>query len=348
MKGIAHIFLLLATASLLTAQAAPVRAQGNAAAAEALFVAGRADMDAGNFDAACQKFRQSEQLDPAVGTKFNLADCEEKRGNLATAWELFKAVEGRVPASDERHQIARQRREAVEPRVPKLKIVLAPGAPPNTKVRMGAVELTAAALAVPLPLDPGQHELVVTAPDHGERRFGVVLEEGRVQEVTVQPGDPVAAAPVAPAPAPAPAPPTPPPAPAGGPVLAPGNQPPVAADTAPSAGGDRTLGYVAGGVGAAGLLVGTVTGILAMGKAKTADDHCWDTPTKACDQEGVDANSSGKTLAAISTVGFAVGVVGVGLGTYLILTAGDEGQPETALVTRAGPTGGHVAWVRYW
>ena len=120
------------------------------------------------------------------------------------------------------------------------------------------------------------------------------------------------------------------------------------ADTAAHPEADRTLAYVAGGVGAAGLLVGAVTGFMAMGKANTAEDHCWDTPTKGCDQEGVDANSSGKTLAAVSTVGFAVGVVGLGLGTYFILTTGDEGQPETALVTHGGPSAGHLALVRRW
>jgi hypothetical protein len=57
----------------------------NPAAAEALFEQARAAMAAGSYDIACARFRDSDKLDPAVGTRFNLADCEERRGRVATA-----------------------------------------------------------------------------------------------------------------------------------------------------------------------------------------------------------------------------------------------------------------------
>ena len=60
------------------------RAQ-NPAAAEALFEQARAAMAAGSYELACARFRDSDRLDPAIGTRFNLADCEEKRGRVATA-----------------------------------------------------------------------------------------------------------------------------------------------------------------------------------------------------------------------------------------------------------------------
>ena len=70
--------------------------------------------------------------------------------------------------------------------------------------------------------------------------------------------------------------------------------------------------------------------------------------TPGCDPEGGDANSSGKTLATVSTISLAVGVVGVGLGTYFILSSGGDDKTETALVTRGGPTGGNISLVRRW
>ena len=334
MKLITRWLLLYAACVLLLTASQAAFAQGGAAAAEALFEQGRAELEAGYYDSACAKFRESDKLDPAPGTKFNLADCEEQRGNLATAWELFKAVEGDLDPSDERYAIAQKRRQAVEPRVPKLEIVLAEGAPETTTVRIGEVELGKASFGLPIPLDPGQHELVVTAPQYGKRHFTVTLTEGMTSEIAVAPGERVE------------------PSAASGP--APVRPSPIAAETSPQDTGPQSesssplLGYVLGGVGVAGLVVGGITGIMALGDASTADEHCWDTPTKGCDQEGVDANSSGKTLATVSTVGFVMGVLGVGVGTYLILSNDGDGASETALVTKGGPTGGHVSLVHRW
>src|SRR5687768_2981870 len=50
----------------------------DAAAAEALFRQGRQAADAGDHAKACEKFKESNRLDPALGTVFNIADCEEK------------------------------------------------------------------------------------------------------------------------------------------------------------------------------------------------------------------------------------------------------------------------------
>ena len=107
------------------------------------------------------------------------------------------------------------------------------------------------------------------------------------------------------------------------------------------------MGYVLAGVGAAGVVVGGVTGIMVLNKKKTADAHCYP-ELRACDQEGVDANESGRTLGTVSTIGFAVGLVGLGLGTYFILTSDDEGQPQTALMTQLGPGTSQVSLVRRW
>jgi len=334
MKAATRTLLKLAACAAVLAGSATASAQGSAAAAEALFEQGRQDMAAGNFDAACEKFRQSDKLDPeAVGTRFNLADCEEQRGNFATAWELFKAVEGKVPEGDERHAIAKARRESVEPRVPKVTFELAAGAPPGTAVRMGDVELAASTFGVPLPLDPGQHELVVVAPGHAERRIPVTLEVGQVLRVAVAPGDPLSTV-TEPAPTAATA------APAAA------TEPSPADEGARPASG-KTLGYALGGVGVAGLVVGGVTGAMVLGKKSIADEHCYP-ELQRCDQEGIDANDAGRTLGVVSTTGFVVGVLGLGLGTYFILTSDERGEPATALVTRVSPGATELSLVRRW
>jgi hypothetical protein len=305
----------------LLAVSEPALAQGNAAA-DALFQQGMQEMEAGKYESACQKFRDSDQVDPAVNTKFNLGDCEEKRGNLATAWKLFKAVEAAVPPSDERHAIAKRRREAVETRVPKLRMVLGGEAPKGTTVRCGDVELGSGNFGIALPMDPGEHVLTVRAPGRADQAFSVRLTEGQLTEVTVMPGPALQAGAA--------------PVPAGG-----------SKDGGAPSGGRRTLGFVVGGVGATGLVVGAVTGIMALGKKSTADDHCY-SATRTCDQTGIDANDSGRTLGTVSTVGFAVGLVGLGLGTYLVLSSHDSGKAETALTTEVGPTGSRVSVAVRW
>src|SRR5690606_32565981 len=86
--GLARLrFSVVACAvACLALPATPVEA-ANTSAAEVLFQAGRAAMRRHAYDEACLKFKESNQIDQAPGTVMNLANCEEKRGNVATAWE---------------------------------------------------------------------------------------------------------------------------------------------------------------------------------------------------------------------------------------------------------------------
>jgi len=82
----------------------------------------------------------------------------------------------------------------------------------------------------------------------------------------------------------------------------------------------RTVGYAVGGLGIVGIGAAAVTGIMVLNAKSTADEHC---PGGKCqDTTGADAVSSGKTLQPINAVAWGVGVVGLGVGTYLILTSG--------------------------
>jgi hypothetical protein len=54
-----------------------------------LFRQGRDLLAAGKVAEACSAFEESQKLEPAVTTLFNLAGCREKLGQFATAWGLF-------------------------------------------------------------------------------------------------------------------------------------------------------------------------------------------------------------------------------------------------------------------
>ncbi|HLV19259.1 MAG TPA: hypothetical protein VKZ49_00195 [Polyangiaceae bacterium] len=320
------LFVCCATLATLTS---PTLAQRvDRAGAEALFRAGREAAEKADYETACRRFEESHRLDPAVGTLFNLADCEEHLGEIASAWQRFREVAQRLDPADERASIARQRAEALEPRLPRLTIRLAESAPARTVVLRDDVELGRGSFGVALPLDPGPHVVVVKAAGFADQRFEVALAEGANTEIIVAPGDPLPAAP-----SPAPTEPTtalPPPR------LAPEPGPTLAIESGSST---RLFGYVVGGVGVAGVLTSFITGGLALSKKSTMEDNC--NAQHQCNAEGLEAADAGSTLANVSTAAFAVGAVALTVGTILVLTSDESGR-EVALGAAANRNGGNL------
>jgi hypothetical protein len=274
--------------------ARPVQAQ-NPAAAEALFEQARSAMAAGSYDIACARFRDSDKLDPAVGTRFNLADCEEKRGRVATAWSLFRGVLAELAEDDDRRPIAQARMKALEPRLPYLTMLRDQATPPGVRVRIDGVELGEGSFGVALPMDPGAHDLALAPAEGGDgQRSTFTLREGERRDMPIRLSESREAAPTDDA----------------------------AADVGFQAadGSQRKWAYVAGGVGAVGVAFGAVTGIITLSKKSTANANCSDR-YEVCNPAGVSANESGRTFGALSAIGLSVGVVGLAAGAYLWLTA---------------------------
>ena len=99
------------------------------------------------------------------------------------------------------------------------------------------------------------------------------------------------------------------------------DEPPPVAD-----GGLSPLVWVGFGLGGAGLVAGTITGVLALNAASSTEDRCAD---EGCTQDDIDAEVA---VAHVSTVAFAVGGAGIVLGVVGLLVGGDD---EVALETGA-------------
>jgi hypothetical protein len=82
-----------------------------------------------------------------------------------------------------------------------------------------------------------------------------------------------------------------------------------------------------------------VLGGLVIGKKSIVRDHC-DAKGRTCDQTGLDAASSGKTLSTVSTVTFIVGAAATGVGAYFVLTS--KKSPRTTVGGAALPGGGEL------
>ena len=95
------------------------------------------------------------------------------------------------------------------------------------------------------------------------------------------------------------------------------------------------LTYGGFGVGAAGVLVGSVTGALTLSKASGIKSDC---EGNQCPPSREADGNSAKSLATVSNVSFAIGAIGIGVGIYGLLSG--EGGREEAATTR--PTGVRV------
>lgn len=289
--------VLFATTVVRSAGAQSAQSEASVAA-EALFVAGRADVDRGDYASACPKFADSQRLDPAAGTLINLADCEEHVGQLGRAWQHWREALERLPEGDPRRSVVAGRGAAADARVPRLTIVLAKGAPTDIVIRRDELELGSSLLGVAVPLDPGRHTVTLEARGHLPSRQDVFLPEGARATVELSPGPPVVEG-------------RPEPASTGS------AQAPQAAVPSPEKGGLSVLGLASLGVGAVGLVTGGVTGLLAIDRKNEQEKRCF--PIHVCTPEGAAAAREGETFALVSTISFAVGAVAAAAGVYLVL-----------------------------
>jgi hypothetical protein len=114
----------------------------------------------------------------------------------------------------------------------------------------------------------------------------------------------------------------------------------AAKDAVSSGGSSKTGGYVVGAIGLVGLGVGTYFGLDSLSKRKQSDDICGATSSTCTSQEGIDLEKQGKTSAWISNIGFGLGLVGVGVGTYLLVRKDSSSSAVSSAGTRFTPVVG--------
>jgi len=293
----------------------PVLAQAsesNKAAAEALFNEGRVLMQADRYDEAVAKLKASQDLDPALGTLLNIAECYERLGRTASAWAQYREIVSlaRQAGSKDREEFAEQKAKALEPRISKLAINLKPGTgdAAGMKITRDGVVVSAAELAVAIPVDPGKHIIEVTAP--GKEPWSLTIEIGEgssVKQVEI----PALADASSGQPA------------AGGGAAAP------AAESSDGS-GQRIAGIVVGSVGVVGIGLGAFFGIQASSSWSDAKKECTAYPY-GCTAKGDSLQEDASSQATISTIAFIAGGVALAGGAVLYFTAGSSKQETVSL-----------------
>jgi len=159
------------------------------AAAEALFRSAQEAGEQGDWITACDRFEESNRLDPAPGTVLNIARCREKLGQLASAWKSYQEASQKLPSGDRRAKYAKKRAQALEGRVPHL-VLLAPDSDVEFTVEVNGIKFESATLGVALPFDPGKVTVIVRSEGRKDWSSELTLEESDRQEQQLELGEP--------------------------------------------------------------------------------------------------------------------------------------------------------------
>lgn len=280
----------MTVASRLVIGVLAVASVAHASPADDAFKRGRELLKAGRFREACDQFEKSQALDPALGTLYNIAQCDAEIGKLATALAAYKDVVAH-DTNAARKQASTEAIARLEQRVPHLLVHAEAG----TTVTLAGKPIV---LDAPIAMDFGTYAL------HGVPKSGppidrsiTIDQEGSTAEVTLK------ATPVASVPPPH--------------TVEPKNpEPPPPPPVAPSH--RKTYAVATIAVGGAGLATGLVFGALARSQWADAKKLC-DGGTTCASQADADAaarlgtQAHGRaTLSTIFTIaGGAVAATGI-------------------------------------
>lgn len=334
--------LLLATAFAPSIARADV-SDGDKATARQLTIDGYEALKKNDYTGAADRFKRADSLYHAPTITLGMARAQAGLGKLVSAQELYsRVVHEPLPPNasagvTKAVEDAKRELEALSPRVPSVVInVKGTDAP---KVTLDGMDVPSAALGVKRPIDAGKHIIKATAAGFAPGEATVSLLEGKSESITIElkPGQDTSAPPVAAAALSVTPPLSGPPEPTRplehATLTAPAQDHAKAKDST-----QKTLGLIILGVGTAGLIVGGVTGGLALGKhgdivKSCPEGHC-PPDQKVTLQPAIDSYSS---MGTISTIGFIAGSALAATGVVLMLTAPKAMSTHAAISPILGP-----------
>jgi hypothetical protein len=280
------------------------------ASATQLYTDGKELRDKGDLVASLEKLRAAHALVETPITALELARTYEMTGKLVEAREVAASIARIPPRRNESEKSLSARGEAetmaraLKPRLAQITVRVTPLQEKPPRLIVDDVTVPPAAASAERILNPGKHVVVVRS-DVSEARAEIAIAEGERREVTIDLG---------------------PREPRGEPL-------------APARSTRSPLVYVGFATAGAGVLVGSVTGLITLSKASSVKNTCTGLSCPASSQN--DLNTA-NTLATISTVSFVTGGVGAAIAVAGLLLGGSTAAP------RAPSTANHGGWVSPW
>ncbi len=181
-QGLGHLKRALAASALGAATLISTRARGEPTSsdtrAEALFNTAKQLQSTGQVADACPMFAESKELAPGVGVTLHLADCYERIGRTASAWQEFQVATtlARERGDEKRAAVAQDRARALEPKLERLTLATSGAAHEGWQLTLDGVTLAADRWNAAMALDPGDHTVVVSAPGQPPRTLRAHLD----------------------------------------------------------------------------------------------------------------------------------------------------------------------------
>jgi hypothetical protein len=307
--------LLLAAAGLLTlASPSFAQSEGDLGQARQLYNQGLTQEAAGDWAGALSAFQQVARTKMTPQVRYHIARCKENLGRLNEALGGYRLAEYEAERADDKKAELlaeiQKARELLEARIPKLVILRGEGAS-AIKIELDGVALGPAKVGREVSVDPGPHSIAgVTSAG---KRFDKTIEvaEGQTQRITLDVPEALR----------------------GGA----GAEPDGGASTSPSASGDSVqqatsssaFPWVVTGLGVASLAASGIFFALKGQAEQELDDGCLGT---VCPDTLESTEQRGKTYALLSGVTLGVGIVGVGVGTVMLVSRGKSAPADNASV----------------
>lgn len=264
------------------------------------FYEGQDAFNAGDLKGALKAFRAADAIMGVPSTRIEVGRTLKQMGRLLEAAEKLASVD-LIPADDDENEVQQDARaeartllEEVRVRIPTLQIAIR-GVAPSTAVELviDGDAIPAGAQDYPRKVDPGRHVIRVAAAGYRQVTEEVTVDEREEKTVKISL------------------------------VASSDGDPPVGPDPAPEEAQDGGFeipvwGWVGFGVGAAGFIVGGITGGLTLANVSELEDDCGGKVCPTRDQARID---DATTVAHVSTAGFVVGGVGVGVGVAALVVA---------------------------
>lgn len=271
------------------------------------FGAGMQAFDANKYEEALKAFQDSYDSVASPNSHLMVARTLVKLGRLDEAYEEYEKTQ-REAAEDAKldkkyekaGKSATDEQDALRSKIALLSVQVN-GAGAGDKLTVGGRDIDQADWSRPVPVKPGNVDVVLQSASGKTTRKQVTAAAGG--SPTVQ----IAATTATPAT-----------------TTPPGTH----AEASTSGINKRTLAYVAGGVGAAGLITFGVFGILNNSKYSSLKDAC---PNNSCPPGQKSDADAGRTYQTVANVGLVVGIVGLAGGaTLYFLSTRDEKKDSQA------------------
>jgi hypothetical protein len=309
------------------------------AGARTLATEGAAAFNDGRYKDAVDLFTKAESLMHAPPHLLYVARAHAKMGQFVKAREAYiritkeQLAPNAPPAFKDAQTTAQKELNAINPKIGTLDIkVEGADAVKDLSVKIDGNPIPTVLLGVPQSIDPGEHRIEASATGFRAQPQTVRLGEGdkasTVLRLEADPNAAPAAVPGAPANA------------AGPGALGPSGEPirdtSSSMESTSSGSGMRIGAYVALGVGAVGLGVGTVFLLSSMSKRSDADALCT-LPEGRCDSrnqaqvESLDADA--KSASTLSIIGYGVGGAGIAAGVVMLVLSSKSESSSTARPT---------------